>query len=163
MKALFIGRFQPIHNGHLEVMKKASKEADKLIIVIGSANKEFEKENPFSLEERKNMIEKALNKAKIKNYEILSIDDVDNHPLWFANLKKLAPDFDIAYCGSGATHDLLKSKGIKVIDLDRIQNISASDIREKIKKDEHWQDLVPDVVFEEIERIHGVKRVKELG
>ncbi|MEK6857287.1 MAG: adenylyltransferase/cytidyltransferase family protein, partial [Nanoarchaeota archaeon] len=36
---LFIGRFQPLHKGHVEVMKTLAETLDKLVIAIGSSNK----------------------------------------------------------------------------------------------------------------------------
>ena len=44
---LFIGRFQPFHNGHLQDIKNALKEVDELIIAIGSSQHFNTKENPF--------------------------------------------------------------------------------------------------------------------
>jgi len=58
---VFIGRFQPFHNGHLEVIKNALKdEAEKLIIVVGSHRVPRSLKNPWSYEERRVMIELAL-------------------------------------------------------------------------------------------------------
>ena len=34
---LYIGRFQPFHNGHLSVVREALKHCNNLIIVVGSA------------------------------------------------------------------------------------------------------------------------------
>jgi bifunctional NMN adenylyltransferase/nudix hydrolase len=49
---LFIGRFQPFHNGHHAVLKHALSIADKAIIVIGSANQTPNARNPWTAEER---------------------------------------------------------------------------------------------------------------
>ena len=56
MRALLIGRFQPFHKGHLAVIKKILGEADELIIVVGSSQHRDVVENPFSAEERVEMI-----------------------------------------------------------------------------------------------------------
>ena len=53
MKALFIGRFQPFHNGHLKVVQEILKEFDEVIIGIGSSKYSGTLDNPFSGEERK--------------------------------------------------------------------------------------------------------------
>lgn len=58
--AVYIGRFQPFHNGHLEVVKQGLKIADDLIIVVGSANAAPNIKNPWSFEERRTMIEAAV-------------------------------------------------------------------------------------------------------
>ena len=57
---VFIGRFQPFHDGHLDVVKKAFKIAKRLIIVIGSANQARNIKNPWTDVERMEMIRKVL-------------------------------------------------------------------------------------------------------
>jgi len=57
MIALFIGRFQPFHSGHLDAIKQISEE--EIIIGIGSSQYSKTEENPYSFEERKKMIKKS--------------------------------------------------------------------------------------------------------
>ena len=57
-KALFIGRFQPFHQGHLDAIKQISE--DEIIIGIGSSQYSKTDDNPYSFEERQKMIEKTL-------------------------------------------------------------------------------------------------------
>ena len=56
MNGLLIGRFQPFHLGHLAALQFAIPKVDKLWLGLGSSNKPIEKNNPFSIEERKKMI-----------------------------------------------------------------------------------------------------------
>jgi nicotinamide-nucleotide adenylyltransferase len=51
LKALFIGRFQPLHLGHLDALKQISKE--EIIIGIGSSQYSGTKENPYNFEQEK--------------------------------------------------------------------------------------------------------------
>lgn len=53
---LYIGRFQPIHEGHCHIIKKALSSCDKLIVVIGSAQESRTERNPFTYEERERFI-----------------------------------------------------------------------------------------------------------
>lgn len=53
---VFIGRFQPFHNGHKHVIDTALKLANNVIVLVGSANSSRNARNPFTFEERKNMI-----------------------------------------------------------------------------------------------------------
>ena len=57
---LFCGRFQPVHWGHIEVVKQALTQCDFLIIAIGSAQEAGTKRNPFSFELRKTLLLNAL-------------------------------------------------------------------------------------------------------
>ena len=54
--AVYIGRFQPFHNEHLEVVRKGLEIADEVIIVIGSCNAAPNIRNPWSFEDRRKMI-----------------------------------------------------------------------------------------------------------
>ena len=57
---VYIGRFQPFHNGHLETVKQALEAGKELIFVIGSANAAATPINPLSAHERQKMIWKVL-------------------------------------------------------------------------------------------------------
>ncbi len=53
---VFIGRFQPFHNGHKAVIDRALELSDKVIVLIGSSNVARSYRNPFTFEERRAMI-----------------------------------------------------------------------------------------------------------
>lgn len=57
---VFIGRFQPFHVGHLEVIQTALDQADKVIVLVGSSNQPRTEKNPFNFEERRTMIYDSL-------------------------------------------------------------------------------------------------------
>ena len=56
MNGLLIGRFQPFHLGHLDAVLFALSRVENLWIGIGSSNKRNEKKNPFTADERIEMI-----------------------------------------------------------------------------------------------------------
>lgn len=60
---VFIGRFQPFHVGHLEVMLSALEQASTLIVLVGSSNQPRTEKNPFTFEERKEMILNSLHEV----------------------------------------------------------------------------------------------------
>ena len=63
--SLIIGRFQPFHLGHLNLIKRYHQSGYFIKIAIGSSNKSFEQKNPLSSKERKECITKALKEFKI--------------------------------------------------------------------------------------------------
>lgn len=69
--ALFPGSFDPITNGHLDVIQRASKLFDKLIIAV-SINES--KCSLFSVEERKNFIALSCKEINVKNIEIINLE-----------------------------------------------------------------------------------------
>ncbi|HBM16477.1 MAG TPA: pantetheine-phosphate adenylyltransferase [Lentisphaeria bacterium] len=70
-RALFPGSFDPITYGHLDVIERASKLFDKLI--IGVALNE-DKHSLFTIPERKKFIELACKEKKIGNIEIINFE-----------------------------------------------------------------------------------------
>lgn len=67
--AVFPGSFDPITLGHYDIIERASKLFDKIIIAIGQNS---QKKYMFSLEQRKEFIEKAF--ADYPNVEVDSFD-----------------------------------------------------------------------------------------
>ena len=57
--AVYIGRFQPFHRGHLTTLQHGLSIADKVVVVIGSARASRSVKNPFTWEERRTMIKLA--------------------------------------------------------------------------------------------------------
>lgn len=54
--AVFIGRFSPAHNGHLAVIHEGLKQANHMLILIGSSNAPRSHRTPFTFAERKEML-----------------------------------------------------------------------------------------------------------
>ncbi|HEX7760732.1 MAG TPA: pantetheine-phosphate adenylyltransferase [Caulobacteraceae bacterium] len=70
---LYPGTFDPVHNGHLDIIARAVKLVDKLVIgVAGNPGK-----GPlFTLEERVEIIrQETLSCAKVAEIEVISYDD----------------------------------------------------------------------------------------
>jgi bifunctional NMN adenylyltransferase/nudix hydrolase len=65
--AVFIGRFQPFHNGHKHVIDTAFKTCNDVIVIVGSSNEPRTARNPFTFEERKAMIVNSFFKESIPN------------------------------------------------------------------------------------------------
>src|SRR5579863_7060301 len=76
---VFIGRFQPFHLGHKHVVDTALKMAKNVIILVGSANSSRNSRNPFTFEERKEMITNCYRGAPmpyhVNSLHVLPLDD----------------------------------------------------------------------------------------
>jgi cytidyltransferase-like protein len=57
---LFLGRFQPFHDGHAAIAADALKKCRHLIIAVGSAQESRTKRNPLTYYEREALIKNAI-------------------------------------------------------------------------------------------------------
>ena len=166
---LFIGRFQPFHNGHLATVKFALGKVNMLIIVVGSAQKSHEPRNPFTAGERVMMIKAALDADKeidTRRILIIPVPDVEVHSLWTRQVDMLVPEYDVMIANDPFTLLLFKERGIPVIEapLYKRNKLEATAIREKMAKgDRSWLKLVPEEVSKIISSIDGVRRVKAIA
>ena len=86
--AVFIGRFQPFHAGHLKVVQEGLKCADKLIVLIGSAWQPRNTRKPWSHQEREEMVRACLTDEENARLLCLPLMDVPyNDELWCAMYK----------------------------------------------------------------------------
>jgi len=67
-----VGRMQPIHKGHQILIDKGLEMCEKFVVLLGSSNVSREGENPFTFEERKEMI-KAIYGNRVEVYPIVNI------------------------------------------------------------------------------------------
>ena len=164
MKALFIGRFQPLHKGHLKIIKNASDNFLEIIIGIGSSQYKDTIDNPFTVDERKKMIENTLEKNNIKNFKIVTITDIHNPPKWVDHVLSITSDFDIVISNNSFTKRLFQEKGYEVNETPLYQKeiYSGKVIRKKIRDGEEWEDLVPTEVAKLIKKVNGLKRIRNL-
>lgn len=87
MLGVFIGRFQPMHSGHIEALKEASSKCSHLLILIGSADACISIKNPWSYNERKAAIEVVL-KQYFSNFSILPVNDYPyNDSEWVTDVR----------------------------------------------------------------------------
>ena len=166
-RALFVGRFQPFHKGHLEAVKMILKENDEIIIAVGSAQYSHKLENPFTAGERIVMIRRALENEGIdlKQVWIIPIPDVHVHMMWISEVVGYTPKFDVVYTNEPLTRRLFMEAGFDVRPIPFIKRkiYSATEIRKRMIEDGNWEELVPKAVAEYIREIDGVQRVKDLA
>ncbi|MEM2104186.1 MAG: nicotinamide-nucleotide adenylyltransferase [Candidatus Bathyarchaeia archaeon] len=165
-RGLFVGRFQPFHMGHLNVVKEVLSEVDELVIVVGSAQYSHRLDNPFTTGERIVMIRRALEEAGIDlgRIWIVPVPDVHIHMVWVSTVEGYTPPFDIVYSNEPLTRRLFIEAGyeVKFIRFHKREVYSATEIRERMLKGGNWEELVPRGVAEFIKEIGGYERLREL-
>lgn len=146
MNGLLIGRFQPFHLGHLEALRFALSKVDKLWVGLGSSNKPIEKNNPFSAEEREQMILSSIDDSMKERISIYFIPDLDNHVKWIEKIDTIVPKFDIIFSNDELTKHLYSKRNIQVVAIPFLNrnSLSGTNIRDLIISDQKWEDLVPE-------------------
>jgi len=166
--ALFIGRFQPFHYGHLHIIKTIVEENKQLKIGIGSSQEYNTKMNPFNFKERKSFITESLKKTGIdfKKITFYEIPDMYDAKKWVDNIFKIVGDFDIIYTPNEWIRNLFLGKKCEIVKPKYYHKdeFNGAYIRELISKnDNKWTELVPKPVIKLIEKIDGIERIKKLN
>ena len=151
-RALFIGRFQPIHEGHLSALREILSKYDEVAIIVGSSQENLTGRNPLTTGERIEMIYAVLraNGFADRAY-VIPVPDTPESGLWPARVLSYAPKVDAVFTANDYTESLFKiynasvHDGIKIINQTVVGKISATAIREKIiKADSSWEKMVPE-------------------
>ena len=164
MNGLLIGRFQPFHLGHLDALKFALSKVEKLWIGIGSSNKPNQKQNPFSADERKQMILSSIDETILNRIQIFYIPDLENHEKWIESIDTIVPKFDVIFSNDELTQHLYSKRGIKVISVPFTNRdvLSGTNIRVKINSNQQWENFVPEGTKKILQKLGANDRLKSL-
>jgi nicotinamide-nucleotide adenylyltransferase len=159
-----IGRFQPLHNGHMAVIRKCAAESENLTIGIGSAQYSHDRDNPFTAGERYLMINEVMKEEGITNYCIVPIEDINRYSLWVAQVESLSPPFTRVYSNNPLTRRLFSEAGYELRDspLYNREVYSGTVVRQKMVEGDDWRELVPGKVAEIVDYIDGVRRLRDI-
>jgi len=164
MDGLLIGRFQPFHLGHLDAVLFGLSRAENLFICIGSSNKSNERKNPFSVEERREMVTLSIEPSITDRIKIFDVPDVGDHEKWTFEIDKIVPKYDVIFTNDEFTKTLFEKRKISVISVvlkDR-EKFSGTNIRNLITYDRNWRDLVPQGTRNVLDNINAKERLKNL-
>ncbi len=162
-----MGRFQPFHLGHLDLVKQILSECDEVVIAITSSQFNYLEKDPFTASERIEMIYQALKEdgVDLSRCFIIPIENQFNIATWTSYLKSTLPQFDKVYSGNEYVSMLLADTGIQVIKpkfLER-ERYNATRIRNLMIEDQNWQSFVPPIVANVIKKINGINRLKTIS
>jgi nicotinamide-nucleotide adenylyltransferase len=163
-RGLLLGRFQPFHKGHEQLVEHIAAEVDEVIVGIGSADASHSVRNPFTAGERIVMITNVLEDFDVTSY-VVPIEDLDRNSVWVSHAESMCPPFDVVYSNNPLVIRLFEEAGYEVrgtdlADRDRLQ---GAKIREEIIEDNAWRDRVPEPVVDAIEEIDGATRLRTVA
>ena len=143
-KGLILGRFQPLHMGHLSLFESVIYDENELLICIGSSNENRTENNPYNSLERTKMIKSVLSNYDCK-YDIFEIPDINNNELYVKHLESMVPKFDLVYSGNDLVKMLFENAGYSVIipNLINREAWQGASIRQAMKDGDGWEMDVP--------------------
>jgi len=136
--AVYIGRFEPLHSGHCTVLARALREAEKLIVLVGSADAPRSAKNPWSFAERAVMIRAALGTDADRVTIAPIADHLYNETAWIADVQSQvdAARGDaggrvalIGHLKDASSYYLKAFPQWELIDADAVPMLSATEMR----------------------------------
>jgi bifunctional NMN adenylyltransferase/nudix hydrolase len=166
---VFIGRFQPVHTGHINVIQTALSMAEDVVVLVGSSNQPRTSKNPWLFHEREAMIYGGLDEADRCRTEVKPLHDQKyNDQAWASEVQRLVDEaaaqisstrsLKIALIGHNkdeSSYYLKMFPQWKLIDHEMNENINATDLREIMfegKSLKFLSGVLPQSVLVELER-----------
>jgi len=146
-RAVFPGSFDPITNGHEDIIRRALPLFDEIIIAIGI---NAEKKYMFPLEKRKHFIEETFKdepKIKVATYQGLTIDFCKENKAQFIlrGLRNPA-DFEFEKAIAHTNRVLSKIETVFLLTAASTSYISSSIVRDVLRNNGNYEVLVPKAV-----------------
>ncbi|MGC8974155.1 MAG: nicotinamide-nucleotide adenylyltransferase [Thermoproteus sp.] len=165
MRALFPGRFQPPHWGHVKAVKAILEEVDEVVVSVGSAQFNYILKDPFTAGERIWMLREGLREGGVdlSRVIIIPIPNVENNLEWLGRVRSYAPPFEVVYTGNPFVARLFRDAGYEVRQqpmFERDRYVSTRVRELMLAGDPRWEELVPRSVAEIVKRIGGVERLR---
>ncbi|KZX76137.1 ADP-ribose pyrophosphatase [Oleiphilus sp. HI0009] len=179
---VFIGRFQPFHNGHLQVVREGLEKARQLIILAGSAHQPRSTRNPWTIAEREAMIRGSVSQEESDRMHVAPLMDiVYNDESWVRNVQATVNGYVTAHHGvphkqpkvglighskdqSSYYLNLFPQWG--AVEVENYQGISATPVRELVfgSKDSqgNLKQFLPVNVQEELKKFYATPEFSEV-
>ncbi|PIS17830.1 nicotinate-nucleotide adenylyltransferase [Candidatus Collierbacteria bacterium CG09_land_8_20_14_0_10_46_12] len=147
--ALFIGRFQPFHKGHLYSLKKCFELADQVIVGIGSSQESGTENNPWDFETRKAMIESL--DLQGDSLKVVALPDYPDDEVWLKEVKERVGNFNVVVSNNEWVLSIMQKAGYKTVEtgLFNREELEGVKIRVLMRAgDMNWKLRVPKEVAE---------------
>ena len=172
---VLIGRFQPLHSAHLEIIKRATALTDQLVIICGSAKQPRTYKNPFTFDERARMIKRATAGLAMAVYVEPNFDTIYNDQAWAVRVQGIVSKYRVlGGAGVGIIGhkkddssfylDMFPQWGYE--NVDKIEPLSAVDIRDLYFKTDvnmkFIRAVVPDTTFDFLDKFKNTPEYEQI-
>ena len=153
---MLIGRFQPLHNAHLEIIKRCPALTDQLVIIAGSAKQPRTYKNPFTFDERASMIKAATAGLAMRVYVEPNIDTIYNDQAWAVRVQGIHSKYQclgtktaiIGHKKDDSSFYLDMFPQWDFVNVEEIEPLSAVNIRDLYFKRSYNSNFIKNVVPE---------------
>jgi len=112
---VFVGRFQPFHLEHKRIIDIALEKSKNVLVLVGSSGKARTIRNPFTFEERKEMISGAFGEAWASQLFIKPLrDKTYNDAAWIKQVQDVVLETALYVANDGNSFQANGYKDIKV-------------------------------------------------
>jgi len=166
--ALFIGRFQPFHKGHLYSLKKCFELAERVIVGIGSSQESSTENNPWDFETRKKMVESLPAQAGLQampagrqgeSLKVVALPDYPDDREWLKEVEERVGNFEVVVSNNEWVLSIMQEAGCQTVEtgLFNREEWEGVKIREMMRVgDAGWKSRVPKEVLGQIGyTLHG--------
>lgn len=150
--AVYFGRFQPFHKGHLSLVEHAATLSNTVVILVGtSKDNSTSEKDPWDFETRKKMIEASCAHLKINLFVKALTDCPNDDSLWAQNAYNIIDEHHpksvvlVGYHKDQSSYylDLFQKWTYEEYFDETVVHINATDIRTMMQNNQSWQNFVP--------------------
>lgn len=166
VRALVLGRFQPLHIGHKALIQEALGRGATVVVAIGSSTAKPGLRNPFTAAERRQMVEATFpNEVRSGAIVVAEVPDLHDPPRYVEHTLAITGPVDVVYGNDDGTLGLFERAGMRtespgLVDRGRYE---AKVIRAQMAADDGaWRKSVPPPVAEMLIRLDAGRRLRGL-
>ena len=157
MKACYPGSFDPITLGHLDVIERAAKLFDEVIVIISHNPR---KKCTFSIEERVDMIHRSIaslscaDRIRVMVNDGLTVKFASDHGI-DAIVRGIRAVSDYEYELTQATANMMLDGRIETVFLiarPEYSFLSSSAVKEIAYNDGEFRSLVPEAIYDDVRK-----------
>jgi len=137
---VFIGRFEPFHHGHRAVIERALTLAERVIVLVGSANKPRTHRNPWNAHEREVMIRESFPESRDRILIHPLRDHLYNETQWVTDVQRIVHTASggsqkiglIGYSKDRTSYYLKSFPQWKLVEAPNVEGVSATELRHSL-------------------------------